>query len=59
MWKIHLIQGYVDRIEMIINGLKIFIFLISRRCVNRSETLYSLSGRGLDKNGYCANFVET
>ena len=44
---------------MIVNGLKIFIFLISRRCVSRSGTLYSVSGRGVDKNGFTANLVET
>jgi hypothetical protein len=35
MWRISVIQGFVGRLELHINGLKLTIVLISRRSVKR------------------------
>jgi hypothetical protein len=56
-WRISFIQGFVGRLEMHINGLKLFIILISRRAVKRGGTQWY--ARGIDSNGNTGNYIET
>lgn len=55
MWRISLIQGFVGRLEIHINGLKLFIILISRRAIKRGGT--QSYARGIDFEGNTGNYV--
>lgn len=57
MWRISVIQGFVGRLELHINGLKLFLVLISRRAVKRGGT--QSFARGIDQEGNAGNYVET
>ena len=46
LWRVSVIQGFVGRLEMHINGLKLTVVLISRRAVKRGGT-HSFA-RGID-----------
>ena len=55
LWRPSIIQGFVGKLELIINGVKMTIVLISRRAVKRGGT-HSYA-RGLDKDGNAGNYV--
>ena len=57
MWRISVIQGFVGRLEMHINGLKLYVTLISRRAIKRGGT--QSYARGIDEDGNAGNYVET
>lgn len=46
LWRVSVIQGFVGRLEMHINGLKLTVVLISRRAVKRGGT--QSFARGID-----------
>ena len=45
-WRVSVIQGFVGRLELHINGLKLTVVLISRRAVKRGGT--QSFARGID-----------
>jgi hypothetical protein len=55
MWRISVIQGFVGRLELHINGLKLTVVLISRRAVKRGGT--QSFARGIDIDGNAGNYV--
>ena len=57
MWSLPIIQGFVGKLEIHVNAIKIKIFLISRRSRDASGTHQYTTG--LDYEGHAANFVET
>lgn len=52
-----MIQGFAGRLELHINGVKMYIVLISRRAVKRGGT--QLYTKGIDREGNAGNYVET
>ena len=52
-----MIQGFVSFFEIFLQGTKIYYILISRRSMKKGGTRYF--DRGLNENGYVANYVET
>lgn len=57
MWRVSVIQGFVGRIELHINGVKMDLVLVSRRAVKRGGT--QTYARGIDRDGNAGNYVET
>jgi phosphatidylinositol 4-phosphatase len=57
MWRVSIIQGFVGKLELHINGVKLCIALISRRSVKRGGT--QSYARGIDAQGNAGNYVET
>ncbi|XP_037027285.1 phosphatidylinositol-3-phosphatase SAC1 [Bradysia coprophila] len=52
-----LIHGFVSINQLNINNNQFTLILVSRRSVQRAGV--RLFSRGIDRNGYCSNFVET
>ena len=57
MWRMSIIQGFVGRLDLHINGVKLSIALISRRAVKRGGA--QNYARGVDHEGNAGNYVET
>ena len=55
MWRVSIIQGYVGRLELHINGVKMNLILISRRAVKRGGT--QSYARGVDREENAGNYV--
>lgn len=56
-WLLPIVQGYVGADGSLINGIDVYMVLISRRSCYRAGTRYN--ARGIDDDGNVANFVET
>jgi hypothetical protein len=56
-WCLPIIQGYVNSFDVFVEGTKISYILISRRSNRKAGTRYF--DRGVDEDGYVANFVHT
>ena len=50
-----MIQGFVGKLELHINGVKLYIVLISRRGIKRGGT--QSYARGVDQYGNAGNYV--
>ena len=53
-WCTHLVQGFIDRQS--VPGSQLDLVLIARRGADRGGTRFL--HRGIDENGFVANFVE-
>lgn len=56
-WRCPLVQGFVRSFEVFLEGSKFAYALISRRSNRKGGTRYF--DRGMDEEGYVANFCET
>ncbi len=56
-WSVTLMQGYVGRFSIFVQGKRLELVLISRRSVQMGGTRFR--SRGISEDGYVANYCET